>query len=72
MTTLVKLAREKLGPLSAGRCDYLKIPAVFGGQYDVSNLGTNSRLEVIAFSGDIAQQIKDVPDCGKVKINIVR
>lgn len=71
MANLVELAREELGPLSPGRCYCLKMPAVLGGQYDVSNLGTNSRIEVLAFSGDIAQQIKDVPDGGKVEISVV-
>jgi hypothetical protein len=72
MTNLVELARDHLGPLSPGRCYCLKMPAILGGGYEASNLGTNSRFEVIAFSGDVAQQLKDVPDGGRVKISIVR
>jgi hypothetical protein len=71
MSRLVELARQKLGPLSEGRCYCLKLPAVIGGSYEVSNLGTNSVLELIAFSGDLAEQIKDVPDGGEIQIEIV-
>jgi hypothetical protein len=40
---------------------------VLGGKYDVANFGTISRRELVAFAGDIAEQIKDVPDGAKVK-----
>ena len=72
MSELVTIARDKLGPLSPGRCYCLKMPAFLGGKYVAENLGTNSRLEVISFSGDIAQQIKDIADGGKAEIKIVR
>jgi hypothetical protein len=62
MPALVELAREKLGPLAPDRCYCLKMPGVFGGEYVADNLGTNSRSEVIAFSGDVAEQIRDIPD----------
>jgi hypothetical protein len=71
MSRLVQKAKQKLGPLSEGRCYCLKLPAVIGGSYDVTNLGTISLIELISFSGDMAAQIKDVPDGGQIKIKIV-
>jgi hypothetical protein len=71
MARLVQLAREKLGPLPEGRCYCLKQPAVIGGSYEAANLETISLDELIAFSGDMAEQIKDVPDGGQIQIEIV-
>ncbi len=68
MARLVELAQAKLGPISVDRCYCLKLPAVVGGKYDASNLGTNSRVEVLAFAGDLAHQIKDLPDGAKVRL----
>jgi hypothetical protein len=62
MARLVQVATHALGPLDAEHCYCLKIPAVLGGEYDLANFGTISRRELIAFSGDVAQQIKDLPD----------
>jgi hypothetical protein len=71
MTRLVELARQQLGPLPEGRCYCLKLPAVIGGGYEATNLGTIALDELIAFSGDMAEQIKDVPDGGQLDIKIV-
>jgi hypothetical protein len=68
MSRLVDLARRTLGPLPEGRCYCLKRPAVIGGNYNASNLGTISVVELISFSGDFAEQIKDVPDGGEIEI----
>jgi hypothetical protein len=40
----------------------LKIPAVLGGAYAVENVGTIAVAELLHFSGDVAQQIRDLPD----------
>jgi hypothetical protein len=71
MLRLVDMASAKFGPLAAGRCYCLKLPGVLGGRYDADNLGTISRDELIAFSGDVARQIKDVPDGAQVIFNII-
>jgi hypothetical protein len=71
MTRLVELARQQFGPLPEGRCYCLKLAAVIGGKYDAANLGTISLDELISFSGDMAEQIKDVPDGGQVEIKLV-
>ena len=72
MTRLVDLADAKLGPVADDRCYCLKLPAVLGGQYEVSNFGTISRNELIAFSGDLAGQIKDLPDGAQVRLTLTR
>ncbi len=69
MARLVALARKKLGPLPEGRCYCLKRPAVVGGKYTAGNLGTIALSELIAFSGDMAEQIKDVPDGAQIEID---
>jgi hypothetical protein len=66
MDRLVGIAFAKFGTLPAGRCYCLKRPAVLGGRYDADNLGTISREELIAFAGDCARQIKDLPDGAQV------
>jgi hypothetical protein len=71
MERLVKLARKNLGALREGQCYCLKMPAVIGGSYDVTKIGTISLTELISFSGDMAEQIKDVPDGGEIKIEII-
>ncbi len=71
MEALADLAREHLGPLLPEFCYCLKIPAVLGGTYDRDNLGTISRLELVSFAGDIAEQIKDVPDGERVEIKLI-
>ena len=72
MTRLVRKASRKLGPLPGGQCYCLKVPAVIGGSYDVANVGTITIDELISFAGDMAEQIKDVPDGGEITIEIVR
>jgi hypothetical protein len=71
MSRLVEQARQKLGPMPAGRCYCLKVPAVLGGRYDEANMGTISLAELIAFSGELAEQLKDVPDGAQVRLRIV-
>lgn len=67
MTRLVEIAQETLGPVPQERCYCLKLNAMLGGKYDAANFGTISRTELLAFTGHVAEQIKDVPDGGQVK-----
>jgi len=71
MARLVKVARGKCGPLTEGRCYCLKLPAVVGGGYEAENLGVISVEELIAFSGKMAEQIKDLPDGGQIQFEVV-
>jgi hypothetical protein len=68
MDSLVAIAEEKLGVLKPGRSYCFKLSPVVGGGYDAANFGEISLEELIAFSGDFAEQIKDVPDGGKIEI----
>jgi hypothetical protein len=68
MTRLIETASASLGPVNDERCYCLKIPAVLGGAYEASNFGTMERLELVAFAGSLAHQIKDIPDGAQVKL----
>ena len=46
------------------------MPAVIGGEYEISNIGKISFTELISFSEDLGFQIKDLKDGQKVKLNI--
>ena len=71
MERLVAVGARSLGSLSSGRCFCLKIPAVLGGGYERDNMGTISVAELIAVSGDMAQQIKDLPAGTKVELEVI-
>jgi len=70
MKNLVTQAKEMLGPLIEGRKYCLKIPGVLGGEYGGSNLATLSLVELVRFSGDVAKQIKDLPNGAQVQFKI--
>jgi hypothetical protein len=70
MTELVRMATRRLGPVTSERCYCLKVPALFEGTYTEGNLGTVARAELIAFSGDIAEQIKEIPDGGRATVTV--
>jgi hypothetical protein len=71
MTELVELATSALGPAPKGKCFCLKVPAVLGGEYGEENLATISVAELLAVSGDIARQVKDLPDGAHVELKVV-
>ncbi len=71
MGELLEKAIAKYGQQPEGRCFCLKIPGVLGGEYKIQNVGTNSIKELICFSGDVARQIKDVPDGEKITFDWV-
>ena len=70
MTNLVNIAKSELGELNENERYCLKMAALIGGQYEKSNLGKISFSELIAFSGDLGFQIKDLKDGQKIKLNI--
>ncbi len=71
MASLVELAREKHGPLPPGHCYCLKLPSVVGGTYEATNIATILLDELISFSGEVAEEIKDVPDGGQIQFKII-
>ncbi|HIP49007.1 MAG TPA: DUF1851 domain-containing protein [Lutibacter sp.] len=70
MTNLVNTAKSELGELAENQKYCLKMPAIIGGEYEKKNLGKISFSELIAFSGDLGFQIKDLKDGQKIKLNI--
>ena len=71
MSRLVAEAERKLGPLPPDRCYYLIYPSPLGGQYVADNMAMAPRVEVVSSSGDIANQIRHLPDGAKVQIKLV-
>lgn len=71
MQALVEKAQKNLGSLTDGRKYCLVTPGVLGGEYDLSNIKTAPLIELIRFSGDLANQIKDLPDGAQVQLKVV-
>ncbi|MEM6504452.1 MAG: T6SS immunity protein Tdi1 domain-containing protein [Planctomycetota bacterium] len=69
MDAMVREARRVHGDLSEGRVYCLKAPAVLGGAYEADNYGTILLSELISFSGDVAQQIKDLPEGAQIELD---
>ncbi|WP_241825770.1 MULTISPECIES: DUF1851 domain-containing protein [unclassified Salinivibrio] len=71
MQALVEQAKESLGELSEGRKYCLVIPGALGGEYGISNIKTAPLVELVRFSGDLAKQIKDLPDGAEIQLRVV-
>jgi len=71
MHELVKEAEKHLGTLTEGRKYCLVTPGILGGAYDISNIKTASLIELIRFSGDLANQIKNLPDGAQIQLKVV-
>jgi hypothetical protein len=70
MARLREIAANERGQLKDGRVYCLKVPAVLGGHYEASNIADISLSELIAFSGDLGLQIKDLPDGTSVRLGV--
>lgn len=62
--------QQKNGPLPQGQRLMPKIPFVMGGEYHIENLWVGDAVRGMRFKGDVALQIRDVPDGGAVKLKI--
>jgi hypothetical protein len=69
MENLVEIATQEFGEQPDDRCFCLKVPGVLGGEYELENMGTIPREELVSFAGDIARQIKDIPDGQEIQID---
>ncbi len=67
---LVVSARDLLGEPPEGSVFALKPHAMLEGQYAPENMCIMPLEELIAFSGDVARQIKDLPDGSKFRIEV--
>lgn len=70
MLNLVQIAKETVGELMDGEKYCLKLPGVLGGEYNFENIGKVPQIEQIGFSGDLAKQIKDLPDGTEIKLTV--
>jgi hypothetical protein len=71
MQALVEQARKGLGELAEGKKYCLVIPGALGGEYGISNIKTAPLIELVRFSGDLAKQIKDLPDGAEIQLRVV-
>jgi hypothetical protein len=67
MKLLREQAERALGRLTTNECYHLVIPATLGGAYAISNIKKIPIGEWLSFSGNVAQQIKDLPDGAHVQ-----
>ena len=70
MKNLVAVANSELGELAQNQKYCLKLPAVIGGEYEISNIGKISFVELISISGELGFQIKDLKDGEKIKLHL--
>jgi hypothetical protein len=68
MKPIVAVAEKAHGPVADGQVYYLVVPGVLGGTYTEENIRKISLHEVLAYCGDMARQINDVPDGESVVI----
>ncbi len=65
VSELVETAMAHLGELQEGEKYCLKLPSILGGLPDLENLGKIDHLQLLSFSGEMAQHVKDLPDGAK-------
>jgi hypothetical protein len=70
MARLADMAEAKYGAQPVHRCFFLKTPGILGGTYDIENIGTIRIGALIHFSGDVANQIKDLPPGSKIEFKV--
>lgn len=68
MLSLVARAEAAHGVLKDGEVYYLVVPGVLGGKYAEDNIRKIGLVELLAYSGEMAQQIENVPDGAQVRI----
>jgi len=71
MTAQVEEAKLKLGALPEGRKYYMVTPGPLGGSYTADNFQSLDLPELVRLSGDIARQIKDLPDGSEISFKVV-
>jgi len=47
-----------------------RIPFIFQGKYSLDNLYVGNPLEDMTFKGDVALQIRDMPDGKKIRLRV--
>ena len=70
MYKFVQEAKKITGELDLNESYCLKLPAVIGGKYEAQNFGKINLEELIAFSGNMAYQIRDLKDGDRIELEI--
>lgn len=68
---LLRQWQEKNGALPAGMRLMPKIPFVLGGEYSLANLYPLGAVSAMRSRGNLARQIKDLPDGTQVEFHII-
>jgi hypothetical protein len=68
---LMHLWQEKNGSIPAGARLMPKIPFVLGGQYSLENLYALSAVSAMKTRGNLARQLKDLPDGSQVEFRVI-
>jgi hypothetical protein len=63
--------QEKNGPLQMGRRLMPKIPFVLGGEYALANLYSLATVSAMKSRGNLARQLKGVPDGARVEFRVI-
>ena len=67
---LAEEAKKRFGEPPAGSVFTIKPHAMIEGRYEPENLCVMSLEELIRFTGDVAQQIKDLPDGSQIQFEV--
>jgi hypothetical protein len=67
---LVEEGKRRFGEPPAGSVFTIKPHAMIEGRYEPENLCVMSLDELIRFTGDLAQQIKDLPDGSQIQFEV--
>lgn len=59
------------GPLRAGRRLIPKVPFVLGGDFSIDNLYDADAVSAMRYRGDLAAQMRDLPDGSRVTLRII-
>lgn len=68
--TLVKAARERLGPPDDGEVYSLTPEALLAGDYAPENLIRRPLAELLSFAGQVACQTQDLPDGTPIQLKV--
>jgi len=71
MEVILQKAVKKFGELKDDNKYTLAVPGVLGGEYGGSNLKMVPHERIIAFYGELAQEIKDSTDGAKIKVKSI-
>ncbi|MDC7685258.1 DUF1851 domain-containing protein [Asticcacaulis sp. BYS171W] len=71
MEKLVEVAVDTWGALPEGYSYCFKIWSPLGGEYAPDNIGMAPTAQVIGAAGNVALQIKDLPDGAEIQVKVV-